>query len=337
MADVAARPCTANRRQASFRLNALRKESSFRLNGLTGGSNNSSNSKPGSCLENSSRLPSRSNHSFRSTHTSRSGNASVSTSTSFVSFGASIRISGDESLASFGDMDRSDMSMSNSNSSQNYRRWGGRSVKFSAKNFVAQKQESLEDHYIVGELLGEGGFGEVFACTHIQSREERAVKVILKSEDEAENLTVIEEFDIVKDLDHPNILKMYALFESETHFFLITDLYAGGELYEELEECGRFEEEEAALLMNNVLSCINYCHKKGLIHRDLKPENILLEDNKDFDDLKVIDFGLSEYGERFTELQGSSYYVSPQVVKGDYTCKADVFSIGVIAYVCLAG
>lgn len=57
---------------------------------------------------------------------------------------------------------------------------------------------------------------------------------------------------------------MYALFENNEDFFLVTDLYGGGELYDELEQYGRFEEAEAALLMNNVLSCINYIHKKDL-------------------------------------------------------------------------
>jgi calcium-dependent protein kinase len=158
-----------------------------------------------------------------------------------------------------------------SQSCRKVQRWGDQSVKFSAKTFVAQNVDSLEVHYVVGELLGEGGFGEVYSCTHIQSTEVRAVKVIPKHEDEEENLKVIEEFDIVKDLDHPNILKMYALFESADNFFLVTDIYSGGELYDELAEFGRFDEEDAALLLNNVLSCILYCHKKGLVHRDLKP------------------------------------------------------------------
>ena len=218
-------------------------------------------------------------------------------------------------------------------------RWGQQSVKFRANNFVASQNASLDAHYHVGELLGEGGFGEVYQCTHIQSGEDqRAVKVIAKHESSAEeNVKLIAEFDIVKDLDHPNILRLYALYESDSHFFLVTDLYAGGELYDELEEFGRFNEDDAALLMNQVLSCLNYCHHKKLAHRDLKPENILLEGNKNFEDLKIIDFGLAAYGDHYTELEGSTYYMSPQVIEGHYNHKCDIWSVGVIAYVCLAG
>ena len=259
---------------------------------------------------------------------------SSSVSGSIPDFGASIRIT---------DLDDSNMLEGSSASilggaSAASSRWGQQSVKFRARNFVSSQDASLEAHYHVGELLGEGGFGEVYQCTHIQSGEERAVKVITKHEDnDEENEKLIAEFDIVKDLDHPNILRLYALYESDSHFFLVTDLYAGGELYDELEEFGRFNEDDAALLMNNVLSCLNYCHQKKLAHRDLKPENILLEENKNFEDLKIIDFGLAAYGDHYTELEGSTYYMSPQVIEGSYNHKCDIWSVGVIAYVCLAG
>ncbi|CAB9501553.1 MAP kinase-activated protein kinase 2 (Fragment) [Seminavis robusta] len=237
--------------------------------------------------------------------------------------------------------DDSNMMMSHGSLSQSHssKQWAQQSVKFRAQQFVATNVDSsIEAHYTIGDLLGEGGFGEVYACVDKQTGEPRAVKVVGKHAKKEDNDKVIAEFDIVKNLDHPNILKLYALFESETHFFLVTDIYAGGELYDELEEFGRFNEDDAALLMNNVLSCLNYCHKnKRLAHRDLKPENILLEENKNFEDLKIIDFGLAAYGDRFTELEGSTYYMSPQVIQGNYDCKCDIWSCGVIAYVCLAG
>jgi len=218
--------------------------------------------------------------------------------------------------------------------------WGEASVKFRAQNFVAQntiQEESLETFYTIGAMLGEGGFGEVYSCTHIESGEERAVKVITKQDDPIDNDAVIAEFDIVKDLDHPNILKLYALFESDTHFYLVTDLYAGGELYDELERVEVFQEDEVALMMNSILSCINYCHKKNLAHLDLKPENILLEENRNFNDVKVIDFGLAQYGDHFKEARGSVQYMAPQVIQSSYTKKCDIWSCGVIAFLCLAG
>lgn len=93
--------------------------------------------------------------------------------------------------------------------------------------------------------------------------------------------------------------------------------------------------------MNNLLGCVNYFHKRNLVHRDLKPENILLDAKRDYSDIKVIDFGLARYTECFGDelkgLVGSAYYVSPQVIEGEYTNLCDIWSCGVIAYALLSG
>jgi calcium-dependent protein kinase len=126
-------------------------------------------------------------------------------------------------------------------------------------------------------------------------------------------------------------------------FYIVSDLYLGGELYDEIEQGGAFAEADAALIMNQVLSCINYCHRKGICHRDLKPENILLADvDLHLEDIKIIDFGLAELFEdyskaKFTDKVGSSYYIAPEVLKGKYGPKCDVWSCGVIAFILLCG
>ena len=83
------------------------------------------------------------------------------------------------------------------------------------------------------------------------------------------------------------------MFETKHHFFIITDLYSGGDLFSELEDEGVFSEYDAAQLMNTMLTCMNYCHQRGLVHLDLKPENILLpgRGRKDYTNVKIIDFG----------------------------------------------
>ena len=115
----------------------------------------------------------------------------------------------------------------------------------------------------------------------------------------------------------------------------------GGDVFEVLEEQGALGEEDAAVVMNNLLACINYCHRRNLVHRDLKPENILLDSKRTYGDLKVIDFGLACYteylGDEIHGLVGSAYYVSPQVITGTYTNKCDLWSCGVIAYALLSG
>ena len=357
--------------QPSFRLQALvgRHGGSNKVSSSSNNNNNGENNSigiPRATRSNNSsfRVPRHNSsrnllhgswHNHNNNNTNNNNNSGVGlfhsssisgASGSFPDFGNSIRITDLEdsyNSAMFGGDNSSSvlLDVASATTCSSVSRWGQQSVKFRANNFVASQDASLEAHYHVGNLLGEGGFGEVYQCTHIQSGEERAVKVIAKHEDhdsmDEENAKLIAEFDIVKDLDHPNILRLYALYESDSHFFLVTDLYTGGELYDELEEFGRFNEDDAALLMNNVLSCLNYCHNKKLAHRDLKPENILLEGNKNFEDLKIIDFGLAAYGDNFTELEGSTYYMSPQVIEGNYNHKCDIWSVGVIAYVCLAG
>ena len=217
------------------------------------------------------------------------------------------------------------------------------SVKIRACDLVTQRPGSLDLLYEIGNLMGEGGFGEVYSCNDRETGAERAVKMIPKNEvDEYENDQVRHEFHVLKHLDSPNLLKVYEMFEDETSFYIVSDLYKGGDLFDEIEQGGPLDEENVAMIMNTLLTCVNYCHKNNLVHRDLKPENILLEeDNCGWDDLKVIDFGLAANGDnsegRFTEVIGSSYYFPPQVLMGSYTSKCDIWSVGVICYILMSG
>ncbi|CAB9524600.1 MAP kinase-activated protein kinase 2 (Fragment) [Seminavis robusta] len=218
------------------------------------------------------------------------------------------------------------------------------SIKFSANNFVTQSSDSFYKHYETLELLGEGAYGEVYVCRHRETGIQRAVK-ILQVESDKEARSVQREFNILRDIDHPNLLKIYQLYEEEgtDTFYIVSDLYQGGELYDEIEEWGSFAEEDAAAIMNQVLSCINYCHTNGICHRDLKPENILLADDEmHLDDIKIIDFGLArkfdDYSKAtFRDQVGSSYYMAPEVLNRKYGPKCDVWSAGVVAFMLLCG
>lgn len=155
----------------------------------------------------------------------------------------------------------------------------------------------LVDHYRVGKELGQGAYGEVRRVVHIETGEQRAVKVISKQNlNETEMNTLYNEINILRNLDHPNIVKIYEYFEDEKRFFIVTEICSGGELFDQLIEKGRLEEAEASRIMKQVLACINYCHQHKIVHRDLKPENILLEkDTTAYDEIKIIDFGTSKY------------------------------------------
>ena len=142
----------------------------------------------------------------------------------------------------------------------------------------------LKDYYRVGKSLGSGTFGEVRVCVHKESGAQRAVKLLRKAHmDEDERQMFFNEINILKDLDHPNILKMYEFFEDDKRYYIVTDICKGGELFDEIKDLGHFKEKDAALLIRQVLSCICYCHTNNIVHRDLKPENILLESNKEYD------------------------------------------------------
>eukprot|EP00347_Sterkiella_histriomuscorum_P014917 403359020 len=213
--------------------------------------------------------------------------------------------------------------------------------KIQATKFVTQNAGKLRDHYRIGKMLGSGAFGEVRMCVHRETGAQRAVKVLRKSHmDDDEKKMLFNEINILRELDHPNIVKMYEFFEDEKRYYIVTEICKGGELFDEIIARGKFTEKDAAILMKQVLSCVNYCHKNNIVHRDLKPENILLEQNKDFDQIKIIDFGTSlvyDTGKSLDEKLGTPYYIAPEVLNKKYNEKCDIWSCGVITYIILSG
>lgn len=217
--------------------------------------------------------------------------------------------------------------------------------KVSRKSFVMQhdKTEKFTDHYALKEQLGSGNYGTVHACLHIASKDIRAVKILKKEKIQDDSFR--NEIDTLKELDHPNILRIYESFEDAKNYYVVTEFCDGGELFEEIIEWGKFTEEDAAVLMKQILTCVNYCHKRNFVHRDLKPENILLEKDKGFDHLKICDFGTAKIFDeeaggakaRLKDSVGSPYYIAPEVLAGSYGSKCDVWSCGVIAYIVLSG
>ncbi|KAL6952277.1 hypothetical protein U1Q18_045725 [Sarracenia purpurea var. burkii] len=92
--------------------------------------------------------------------------------------------------------------------------------------------------------------------------------------------------------------------------------------------------------MIQILNVVAFCHLQGVVHRDLKPENFLFISKDEHSRLKAIDFGLSDFvrpDERLNDIVGSAYYVAPEVLRRSYSTEADVWSIGVIAYILLCG
>jgi calcium-dependent protein kinase len=150
--------------------------------------------------------------------------------------------------------------------------------------FVQKSAGTLRDIYKIGHVLGEGAFGEVRLCTHRDTKEKRAVKVLKKENmDKNEQQTMLNEINTLRSLDHPNIVKIFEYFEDEKRFYIVTEHIQGGELFDEIIAKGKFNERDAAVLLKQLLSCVSYCHSHSIVHRDLKPENVLLEASKEFD------------------------------------------------------
>jgi len=146
-------------------------------------------------------------------------------------------------------------------------------VHFTPKNFVQQKKERFEDFYELGQMLGEGEFGEVYIGYPRQGNglgEERAIKIIDKERMcDSDYEQVMNEFELLKGLSHPNILTLYGFYEDKEKCYIVTDICKGGELWDELHVRGSFVEGDAAAFMTNVLSAVKFLQAHKIVHRDI--------------------------------------------------------------------
>ena len=211
-------------------------------------------------------------------------------------------------------------------------------------------QESKGDPYEFYEevkVLGEGSFGKVYMVRHKISRVLRAMKSIHKDKAqlrEEEEKAMINEINVLKSLDHPNIMKIYEYFNTEKCLYIITELLTGGELFDRISSSNHLSEKVSKYIMKQLLSAVDFCHENGIIHRDLKPENILIESKEDarneFFTIKLIDFGTSDKlskGKMCKVQIGTPFYIAPEVLSNSYNEKCDLWSCGVILYIMLCG
>lgn len=201
-------------------------------------------------------------------------------------------------------------------------------------------------YHINPREIGHGHYGVVRKCMDRDSREWFAIKSIRKSK--VGKVDVLKrEIAILKEVDHPNIIRLVEVHEDVKYLHLITELCTGGELFDRIiaktqSEEGHFSERDAANIVKCILDAIAYCHDvKQIVHRDLKPENFLFKTEAEDADIKIIDFGLSRhdtqnFGVMKTKV-GTPYYVAPEVLNREYTKSCDIWSIGVITYILLCG
>lgn len=218
-------------------------------------------------------------------------------------------------------------------------------VKYSKDNFIALGSRGLRDIYDCTKKLGKGGYGKVFQVKNKSTNKLYACKKLSKLN--IKNLKKLQnEIDVLMKMDHPNIVKLYEVFESQNSLYLIMEECYGGELFDRIlhriNTNNMYTEREACLLMKQIIGAIEYCHNNGIAHRDLKPENLLYlkEGSEENNPLKIADFGLSQsinLKKMLTSKVGTSYYVPPEILAGNYTEKCDIWSAGIILYILLSG
>lgn len=208
--------------------------------------------------------------------------------------------------------------------------------------FIQHKVGPFSDRYTGIRVLGKGSFGEVVLCRDKTTGQECAVKVIAKAsmKKSSSTSTLLREIELLKELDHPNIMKLYEVFEDNGYYYLVGEVYTGGELFDKIARQKRLDIVDAARTMRQVLSGINYMHHRNVVHRDLKPENLLLENESRGAAIKIIDLGLSTHFTLTAKMRdkiGTAYYIAPEVLAGCYTEKCDIWSAGVILYILITG
>jgi len=193
----------------------------------------------------------------------------------------------------------------------------------------------------LGEKIGEGGFSVVVKGTQKSTGKTFAVKKIKKSLVEGDDIKLLRrEIHIMKKVDHPNILKLFEVYESEKKFYLVMELVSGKELFDKIVERGQYSEKDASNIVKQIVSAVAYLHDNGIAHRDLKPENILSAGADDQEIVKIADFGFSKNfdDEKLMTSCGSPGYVAPEVLTCEsYDNSVDMWSVGVIIYILLCG
>ncbi|KAF4684414.1 hypothetical protein FOZ60_007884 [Perkinsus olseni] len=206
------------------------------------------------------------------------------------------------------------------------------------------RQIPIEARYEIyrDKILGTGMNGAVVLAKHRGTDRICAVKTFsTEGMDAARYRRLYNEVDIFLRMDHPNVCKLLEVYEDESHVYLVMEACMGKDLYERLALQRRYTEEEAAVAAKQMLEAVHYCHTHGVCHRDLKLENWVYAEARLDAPLRLIDFGISQIvstpKEKMSDTHGTVYYVAPEILKGAYDVRCDVWSIGVIVYMLLSG
>ncbi|XP_073672455.1 MAP/microtubule affinity-regulating kinase 3 isoform X4 [Garra rufa] len=195
-------------------------------------------------------------------------------------------------------------------------------------------------NYRLLKTIGKGNFAKVKLARHILTGREVAIKIIDKTQLNPTSLQkLFREVRIMKILNHPNIVKLFEVIETEKTLYLVMEYASGGEVFDYLVAHGRMKEKEARAKFRQIVSAVQYCHQKHIVHRDLKAENLLLDADMN---IKIADFGFSNeftIGNKLDTFCGSPPYAAPELFQGKKYDgpEVDVWSLGVILYTLVSG
>ncbi|XP_016109726.1 serine/threonine-protein kinase MARK2-like isoform X10 [Sinocyclocheilus grahami] len=194
--------------------------------------------------------------------------------------------------------------------------------------------------YRLLKTIGKGNFAKVKLAKHVLTDKEVAVKIIDKTQLNSSSLQkLFREVRIMKVLNHPNIVKLFEVIETDKSLYLVMEYASGGEVFDYLVAHGRMKEKEARAKFRQIVSAVQYCHQKCIVHRDLKAENLLLDADMN---IKIADFGFSNeftLGNKLDTFCGSPPYAAPELFQGKKYDgpEVDVWSLGVILYTLVSG
>ncbi|XP_041535929.1 sperm motility kinase 2B-like [Microtus oregoni] len=198
-------------------------------------------------------------------------------------------------------------------------------------------RESFHSQYIALKTIGQGGYAKVKLAYNRLTGTPVAVKVLRKKK--LWCYPVMSEVDIMMMVNHPNIISLLQVIESEKRIYLVMELAEGQQLYQYIRKAGHLQEDEARGIFRQILSAVSYCHELGIVHRDLKPDNIMVDGNGK---VKIIDFGLGTQvkpGQRLSFHCGTYSFGAPELLRGKLYDgpKIDIWTLGVVLYFMVVG
>lgn len=201
--------------------------------------------------------------------------------------------------------------------------------------------DTFEEDFAVIKKIGQGSTSTVYLIEDLLTHMQYAAKCINKTyllSRPSSLSNLINEIEILSALSHPNIIHLHHIYETSESVNLVLDYLPHGDLYKRLSSQKSFSDEDCAKLARNLIETLDYLQSKSIVHRDLKLENIVMTAENNFS-FKIIDFGLAaKFKCKLVGRCGSPGYIAPEVIEGkEYDSKADVFSAGVIIYICLTG